>query len=83
MMEFPKLCSLTYIMVDMAIEQIIASGRGILWAKINIKNAFRLLPVHPADCHLLSWILEKKGVSPIMHYLDNFLTLGPPESPIC
>ena len=112
----PKdLCSLTYITVDTAIEQIMASGRGTLLAKIDIKNAFRLLPVHPADRHLLamkwgnqlyidtclpfglrsapklfniladllSWILEKKGVSPIMHYLDDFLTLGPPESPTC
>ena len=29
----------------------------------------------------LSWILEKKGVSPILHYLDNFLVMGPPLSP--
>ena len=26
---------------------------------------------------LLSWILEQKGVSPLMHYLDDFLTLSP------
>ena len=112
----PKdLCSLTYITVDSAIEQIMELGKGTLLAKIDIKSAFRLLPVHPADRHLLamkwskqlyidtclpfglrsapklfniladllSWILEQKGVSPIMHYLDDFLTLGPPESPIC
>ena len=99
----------------MAIEQIIASGRGTLLAKIYTKNVFCLLPVHPADPHLLavkcgnqlhidtclpfglrsapklfniladllSWILEKKGVSPIMHYLDDFLTVGLPESLTC
>jgi len=112
----PKdLCSLTYITVDKAMEQIKSLGRGTLLAKIDIKSAFRLLPVHPADRHLLamkwnnqlyvdtclpfglrsapklfniladllSWILEHKGVSPVMHYLDDFLTLGSPETPEC
>ena len=32
---------------------------------------------------LLTWILEQNGVQPIMHYLDDFLTLGHPDSPIC
>jgi len=32
---------------------------------------------------LLSWILEWQGVSPIMHYLDDFLTLTPPGSMTC
>ena len=32
---------------------------------------------------LLSWILESKGVSPILHYLDDFLTMGPPSSTTC
>jgi len=32
---------------------------------------------------LLTWILEHMGVSPIMHYLDDFLTMGPPDTPIC
>ena len=109
------ICSLTYITVDTAIEQIMALGKGTLLAKTDIKSAFRLLPVHPADRHLLAmkwrqqlyidtclpfglrsapklfnvladlltWILEQNGVQPIMHYLDDFLTLGPPDSPIC
>ena len=85
------------------------------WQKIDIKHAFRLLPVHPADRHLLamrwknqiyvdtclpfglrsapklfniladllSWILEQQGVTPILHYLDDFLLMGPPQSPAC
>jgi len=53
--RIPKdLCSLTYIMVDMAIKQITALGRGTLLAKVDIKSAFHLLPVHPADHHLLA-----------------------------
>ena len=50
----PKdLCLLTYITVDTAIEQIMALGKGTLLTKIDIKSTFRLLPVHPADHHLL------------------------------
>ena len=32
---------------------------------------------------LLSWILERQGVSPIMHHLDDFLTLAPLDSLTC
>ena len=113
--RIPKeLCSLMYITIDTAIEQIQKLGRGTSLAKINIKCAFRLLPVHLADCHLLAmkwkqqlhvdtclpfrlhsapklniladlltWILEHMGVSSIMHYLDDFLTLGPPDTLKC
>ena len=109
------LCGLTYITIDTAIKHILITGPGTLLAKVDIKNAFRLLSVHPADCHmlamkwnnqvyidtrlpfglrsapklfniladLLSWILESKGVSPRLHYLDDFLTMGPPSSTTC
>ena len=43
-----------YITVDKAVEQIRSLGKGTLLAKIDIKSAFRLLPVHPADRHLLA-----------------------------
>ena len=107
-----ELCSLKYITVDSAIEQIRRIGRGTFLAKIDIKSAFRLLPVHPADRHLLSmrwdqrifidtclpfrlrsapklfnvladllsWILEQHHVSPILHYLDDFLTMSHHQS---
>ena len=56
----PKdLCSLTYITVDTAIEQIMALGKGKLLAKIDIKSVFRLLPVHPANRHLLAMKYDK------------------------
>ena len=91
-------------------------GPGALLAKIDVRHAFRLLPVHPAaDRHLLamswkgdlfidtclpfglrsapklfnvladllSWILEKKGISPLIHYLDDFLTIGQADSAAC
>ena len=114
----PKhLCSLSYITIDTAIRQILDFGPGTLLAKIDIKSAFRLLPVLPADRHLLamqwnhqiyidmclpfglrsapklfniladflSWIVEQKGVSPVLHYLDDFLIMAPPspDSRVC
>jgi len=108
----PKdLCSLNYISVDSAIQHVQQLGKGSLLAKIDIKSAFRLLPVHPSDRHflamkyghnlyvdtclpfglrsapklfnvladLLSWILHHKHITPVLHYLDDFLTLGPPN----
>ena len=32
---------------------------------------------------LLSWIILQQGASFLLHYLDNFLTIGPPSSDIC
>ena len=109
------LCSLSYITVDDAIETICRSGPDCLLAKIDITQAFQLLPVHPADRHLLgmewhgsvyldnclpfglrsaprlfnvladllSWITRLRGVSFSIHYLDNYLTVGPASSPTC
>ena len=109
------LCSMTYITTDEAIRKILTLGPGALLAKIDIQSAFRLIPVHPADRHLLavewnnkvyidtclpfglrsapklfnvmadllSWILHDQGVSYILHYLDDYLTIGPPNSPEC
>ena len=51
----PKsLCGLSYITVDTAINKILELGPNTLMAKVDIKSAFRLLPVHPADRHLLA-----------------------------
>ena len=110
-----ELCSMAYISVDDAIQQIVTLGQGALLAKIDIKSAFRLLPVHPADRHLLAmeWhgviyidtclpfglrsapklfnvladflegILLNQGVTFVLHYLDDFLTIGPPGTTVC
>ena len=49
----PKsLCGLSYITVDDAINKVLELGPNTLMAKIDIKSALRLLPVHPADRHL-------------------------------
>ena len=104
-----------YITTDNAISKILVLGEGTLLAKIDIKSAFRLIPVHPSDSHLLAmewkggtyidthlpfglrsapklfnimadllaWILEQQGVSILMHYLNDFLTMGQPLTPEC
>jgi len=101
--------------VDTAIRHILSLGPGSLLAELDVKSAFRLLPVHVADRHLLamrwnnqiyidtclsfglqsapklfnvladllSWILIQQGISPLIHYLDDFLTMGLADSTIC
>ena len=52
-------CSLSYIKVDKIVQSVLFLGRGCQLAKIDIhvESAFRNVPVHPHDCHLLglSW----------------------------
>jgi len=43
------LCNLSYVTIDYATLSNMQSGRGTILTKIDIKSAFRLLPVHPAD----------------------------------
>ena len=72
----PKnLSSIKYITIDNAIQEILRLGRGTMLAKIDIKNAFRLLPVHPSDRHLLgmSW---SDGI-----YIDTCLPFGLRSAP--
>ena len=49
----PALCSLSYTSVNDAAAEICAMGRGTLLAKLDIKNAYCIVPVHPEDCPLL------------------------------
>ena len=56
----PKdLCSLNYITIDDAVNHILELGCGTHLAKIDIKNAFRLIPVHPTDRHTLGNAMER------------------------
>lgn len=32
---------------------------------------------------LLEWILINQGVTSLLHYLDDYLTIGPPNSDVC
>ena len=46
-------CSLSYVSVEDAVEMVLKKGRGACLAKVDIRNAYRVLPVHPDDRWLL------------------------------
>ncbi len=107
--------ALTYSKVSDAITLIIKAGCGALMGKVDIKSAYRIIPVHPSDCHLLGmvwqggyvdlalpfglrsapgifnsvadlfhWCLVNNwNVLDLLHYLDDYFTLGPPNSDKC
>ena len=72
----PKpLCSLSYITVDDTINAIMRFGPHTLLAKVDIKSAFRLLPIHPADRNLLAMKWDNKI------YIDGCLPFGLRSAP--
>ena len=83
--------------------------------KVDVKSAYRLVPVSPRDRHLmgvewqgalyvdgclpfglhsapkvftavadaLQWVMLTRGVTRVQHHLDDFITMGRPDSPEC
>ena len=45
--------SLTYIKVDDIANQAAQMGKGTLMAKMDVEEAYRIIPIHPDDRHLL------------------------------
>ena len=43
------LCSLSYVNIRDAIRGVLANGQGALLAKVDIRNAYRNVPIHPDD----------------------------------
>ena len=108
--------TLHYATFDEALALVARHGQNALMAKLDIKHAFRLCPVHPADLELLGihwegqyyidlrlpfglrsspylfnrladafeWILKNNyTITDLMHYLDDYFTVGPPNSKTC
>ena len=69
------LCSLSYTSVDNIVQKILMMGRGTLLAKIDIEHAFRNVPVHADDRHLLGLAWDG-GV-----YIDTVLPFGLRSAP--
>ena len=99
----------------MQAEGVHCFGVGAQLAKVDIKSAYRNIPVHPQDrwmlgmrwegglfvgtvlpCGLRSapkiftavadaveWMLKQEGVRFAIHYLDDFLVIGRPNSSEC
>ena len=62
--------SVTYSRIDDAVGLILRSGVGTFSAKTDIKSAFRIFPIRPADYNLLS-IYWRGG-----YYFDRCLAMG-------
>lgn len=109
------LSTLSYVGVRDAAEGIRSLGKGSLLAKVDIKRAYRNIPVHPEDRWMLGmlwdgglfldtvlpfglrsapkiftavadaveWVARQEGVNFVIHYLDDFLVIGAPDSQEC
>ena len=74
--EIPKeICSLRYPTIDLAIGQILQLGGGTQLSKLDIKDAYRIVPEHPQDWKLLG--LFWKG----SYYIDTRLPFGLGSAP--
>ncbi len=69
--EFPT----EYVHFDVATALVRKMGKGCLLSKVDIKHAFRLLPVRPQDWPLLVYFWEGK------YYVDLKLPFGARSSP--
>lgn len=107
--------SICYSSIDDVVKIIQSLGRGALMAKLDLKAAYRFVPVHPVDHPLLGtrwkdvinvdtalpfglssapkifsavadaflWIMFAKGVVWALHYLDDFIIFGSPDTQEC
>ena len=64
------LCSLKYSSVDDAVAKIQVLGKGTMLVKSDLKDAYRIVPVHPDDYHLLGIAWDE------CVYVDRALPFG-------
>ena len=69
------LCSLTYVGVEDAVKGIKERGKGALLAKVDIKSAYRNIPVHPDD----RWLMGMKWDRSL--FIDTTLPFGMRSAP--
>ncbi len=106
--------SIVYEAFDSAVSEIRRLGQGCLLAKLDLKDVFRHIPIHPADWNLLGctwgdqfyysivlvfgaksapyifnlfaegfhWIIQRHIPASLHHYLDDFLLIFPPVTPL-
>ena len=71
----PAVCSMEYVSVDAVAMVVAEMGRGTILAKVNIRSAYRLVPVHPEDRWLLG-MMWNGGL-----YVDTVLPFGLRSAP--
>ena len=70
------LCSLSYTSIDAVADRAVDMGKGTLLAKLDIKQAYRMVPVHPDDRRLLGMNWDGKV------YVDKTLPFGLRSAPL-
>ena len=70
------LASLSYVSIDDVVAEVLRKGRKSLIAKMDVKHAYRNIPVHPDDRHLLGmqWMGEV--------FVDMVLPFGLRSAPL-
>ena len=71
-----ELCSVSYISIDTIVKQINLQGRGTQLAKLDVKQAYRMVPVHPMDRLLLA--MKWRGKT----FIDKALPFGLRAAPL-
>ena len=65
-----KYCSVRYSSFDTALEMLAMLGQGAIAARLDIKSAFRLLPIDPKDFELLGFKISN------YYFVDKCLPFG-------
>ncbi len=68
-------CSLSYVGVETAAREVFRQGRGTLLAKVDIKSAYRVVPIHPED----RWLLGMQCEGAV--FVDTTLPFGLRSAP--
>ena len=71
----PELCTLQYVRVEEVVQELVRLGPGAKMAKVDIRSAYRMVPVHPQDRHLLGMMWEERV------YVDAALPFGLRSAP--
>ena len=71
----PTLCSLEYVTVDVVAKMVVRLGRGACLSKVDIRSAYRTIPVHPDDRFLLGMCWEGRL------FVDTVLPFGLRSAP--
>ena len=71
----PELSSVSYVSLDHLASLVTSVGRGAFLVKADIKEAYRMVPIHPNDQHLLGIWWEDSV------YIDRMLPFGLRSAP--
>ena len=71
----PEVCTLQYVRVEDVVQELVRLRPGAKMAKLDIRSAYRMVPVHPQDRHLLGMMWEERV------YVDAALPFGLRSAP--